>query len=56
MPDGKLVAEMLPRDTNNREIFSTLASIGRKHILMARSVAEAPNHLKNRLKSSNSAK
>ena len=45
-----LVPEVQPRDTNNWGILSALASVGRKHILMARSTAEGPNSLKNRIK------
>ena len=43
IPEGKLVPEAQPRDTNNQRILSALATVGRKHILMARSIAEGPN-------------
>ena len=45
IPEVKLVPEGQPRDTNNRRILSALAAIGRKHILMAQSIAEGPNYL-----------
>ena len=43
IPEVKLVPEAQPRDTNNRGILSALASVGRKHILMARSIAKGPS-------------
>ena len=39
----KLVPEAQPRDTNGRVVLSLLSTLGRKHILMARSLAEGPN-------------
>ena len=50
IPEVKLVSEAQPRDANNRRILSALAAIGRKHILMAQSVAEGPNYFKIRFK------
>ena len=50
IPEVKLVPKAQPRDTNNLRILSALAAIGRKHILMARSVAEGPNYFKIRFK------
>ena len=49
IPEVKLVPEVQQRDTNNRRILSALAAIGRKHILMARSVAEAHNYLSSQI-------
>ena len=43
IPEVKLVPEAQPRDTNNRGVLSLLSTLGRKHILMARSIAEGPN-------------
>ena len=43
IPEVKLVPEAQPRDTNNRGVLFPLATIGCKHILMARSIAEGPN-------------
>ena len=43
IPEVKLVPEAKPRDNNNRGVLSALATIGPKHILMARSIAEGPN-------------
>ena len=40
---AKLVTEAQPRDTNNRGVLFPLATVGHKHILMARSIAEGPN-------------
>ena len=37
--------EVQPRDTNDRVVLFPLSMLGRKHILMARSVAEGPNTL-----------
>ena len=39
----KLVPEAQPRDTNGRVVLFPLSTLGRKHILMARSMAEGPN-------------
>ena len=38
-----LVPEAKPRDTNGPWVLSPLYNLGRKHILMARSVAEGLN-------------
>ena len=46
IPKVKLVPEAQPRDTNDRGVLSLLMNVGRKHILMARSIAEGPNLLK----------
>ena len=35
--------EAQPRDINDRGVLSLLMTVGRKHILMARSIAEGPN-------------
>ena len=43
IPEVKLVPEAQPRDTINRGVLSLLSTLGRKHILMARSIAEGPN-------------
>ena len=43
IPQVKLVPEAQPRDTNNQGVLSLLSTLGRKHILMARSIAEGPN-------------
>ena len=43
VPEVKLVPEAQLRDTNNREVLFPLATMGRKHILIARSIAEGPN-------------
>ena len=43
IPEGKLVPEAQPRDTNNRGILSPLATLSHKRILMAQSIAEGPN-------------
>ena len=40
IPKVKLMPEAQPRDINNRGVLSLLMTVGRKHILMARSVAE----------------
>ena len=37
MPEAQL------RDTNNQEVLFPLATVGHKHILMARSIAEGPS-------------
>ena len=50
IPEVKLVPEVQQRDTNNRRILSALAAIGRKHIVMAQSVAEGPNYFRIRFK------
>ena len=39
----KLVPEAQPRDTNDQGVLFPLSTLGRKHILMARSMAEVPN-------------
>ena len=39
----KLVHEAQLRDTNGRVVLFLLSTLGRKHILMARSFAEGPN-------------
>jgi len=41
-PKVKLVPEAQPRDTNGRVVLFPLTILGRKHILMARSIAEGP--------------
>jgi len=41
-PKLKLVPEAQPRDTNVRVVLFPLTILGRKHILMARSMAEGP--------------
>ena len=46
IPKVKLMPEAQPRDINDRGVLSLLMTVGRKHILMARSVAEGPNFLK----------
>ena len=46
IPKVKLVPEVQPRDTNDRQVLSLLMTVGRKHILIARSVAEGPNFFK----------
>ena len=38
----KLVPEAQPRDTNGRVVLFPLSTLGNKHILMARSLAEGP--------------
>ena len=43
IPKVKFVPEAQPRDTNNRGVLFLLSTLGRKHILMARSIAEGPN-------------
>ena len=43
IPEVKLVPEAQPRDTNGRVVLFPLSTLGRKHILMARSIAEGPN-------------
>ena len=43
IPEVKLVPEAQPRDTNGRVVLFPLSTLGRKHILMARSLAEGPN-------------
>ena len=43
IPEVKLVPQAQPRDTNNRGVLSPLATLGRKQILMARSIAEGPD-------------
>ena len=43
IPEVKLVPEAQPRDTNGRVVLFPLSTLGRKHILMAQSVAEGPN-------------
>ena len=45
IPEVKLVPEAQPRDTNNRVVLFLLDTLGRKHILMARSITEGPNFL-----------
>ena len=40
---GKVSAEAKPMDTNGRVVLFPLSILGRKHILMARSIAEGPN-------------
>ena len=39
----KLVHEAQQRDTNGQVVLLLLSTLGRKHILMARSFAEGPN-------------
>jgi len=46
IPKVKSVPEAQPRDTNDQGVLSLLMTVGRKHILMARSVAEGPNSFK----------
>ena len=46
IPKVKLMPEAQPRDINDRGVLSLLMTVGRKHILMARSVAEGPNSFK----------
>ena len=43
IPEVKLVPEAQPRDTNGRVVLLPLSTLGRKYILMARSIAEGPN-------------
>ena len=43
IPKVKLMPEAQPRDINDRGVLSLLMTVGRKHILMARSVAEGSN-------------
>ena len=43
MPEVKLGPEAQPRDANNRGVLFLLDTYGRKHILIARSIAEGPN-------------
>ena len=43
IPEVKLEPEAQPRDSNNRVVLFLLSTLGRKHILMARSFAEGPN-------------
>ena len=43
MPEVKLVPEAKPRDTNGRVVLFPLSILGRKHIQMARGIAEGPN-------------
>ena len=45
MPEVMLGPEAQPRDTNDRVVLFLLDTLGRKHILMARSIAEGPNFL-----------
>ena len=46
IPEEKFVPEAQPRDTNDRGVLFPLSMLGRKHIVMARSVAEGPNFIK----------
>ena len=46
IPKVKLMPEAQPRDINDRGVLSLLMTVGRKHIPMARSVAEGPNFIK----------
>ena len=43
MPMVELGPEAQLKDTNNRVVIFLLKSLGRNHILMARSIAEGPN-------------
>ena len=43
IPEVKLVPKTQPRDTNGQVVLFPLSTLGRKHILMARSIAEGPN-------------
>ena len=43
IPEVKLVPEAKLRDTNNRVVLFPVYILGRKHILMAQSMAECPN-------------
>ena len=43
IPKVKLVPEAKPRDTNNQVVLFPLSILGRKHILMAKSLAKGPN-------------
>ena len=43
IPEVKLVPEAQPRDTNGRVVLFLLYTLGHKHILMTRSLAEGPN-------------
>ena len=43
IPEVKSVPEAQPRDTNDQGVLFPLSTLGRKHILMARSMAEVPN-------------
>ena len=42
IPKVKLMPKAQPRDINARGVFSLSMTVGRKHILIARSVAEGP--------------
>ena len=44
IPEVKLVPEAQLRDTNGRVVLFPLSMFGRKHILMARSMAEGTNY------------
>ena len=43
IPEVKLVPKAQPRDTNDQVVLFPLSMIGRKHILIARSMAEGPS-------------
>ena len=43
IPEAKLVPEVHPRDTNDREVLFPLSLLSRKQIMMARTKAEALN-------------
>ena len=42
IPKVKFVPEAQLMDTNDQGVLSLLMTVGRKHILMARSIAEGP--------------
>ena len=46
MPEVKLGPEAQPRDANNQGVLFLLDTKGRKHILIARIIAEGPDFLK----------
>ena len=43
IPEIKLEPEAKPKDTNGRVVLFPLSILGRKHILMAWSIAESPD-------------
>ena len=43
IPKVKLVPEAQPKDTSGRRVLFLLSTLGSKHILMARCIAEGPN-------------
>ena len=43
IPEVKLVSRVQPRDSKDQGVLFLLTTFGRKHILMARSIAGGPN-------------